>query len=148
MVLGSRNLSLSWLSLVRWDWWHQSTGLIGSQGICIHSEWAALTGATLLGNVTFSKHLRSHGHTIWQLFIQPWNYIGLLFLKLRVRIIITWKRQFPALHIVYWTGSCRGWGVVCGGIQQFKKILNTPHGLLGFQVTDQGMVVKALILKL
>lgn len=60
----------------------------------------------------------------------------------------SWKCQFPALHIVYWTGSCRGWGVVCGGIQQFKKILNTPHGLLGFQVTDQGMVVKALILKL
>lgn len=24
----------------------------------------------LLGSVTFSKHLRSHGHTIWQLFIR------------------------------------------------------------------------------
>lgn len=83
-----------------------------------------------LGSVTFSKHLRS-AWTRNMTAVYPGCYLALelhwVVLKAssqnHYHLETSWKCQFPALHIVYWTGPCWGrgwwWWWCAVGIQQF-----------------------------
>lgn len=136
------------LFLLQWSWgtgtsafpeyclweetvWHQTTGLTvpGDLHTVSEKHW-------LLGSVTFSKHLRSHGHTIWQLFIRLLSSPGITLgcsQSFQVKITITCKlpeMPIPSSTHCLLNRTLLGVGGVVGGVQWDPTIyllnLDTP----------------------
>lgn len=100
----------------------------------LHPQWVSSTDR----GHTFGKcHLFKASEVSWthnitavyQAVIQPWNYIGLLFLKLQVRITITWKLPENANSQLYTLSTEQdlgGWWCAVGS-NSFLKKFSTHH---------------------